>query len=119
MSRPIGIQSSRPSSSHNRPDVSPGAVRPEEQAASQYLATAYFRIQARYGFIDWHAIQTWQPKAAFLCGLSTLQGRPAEHPAGKVEEHFAAFFLWALYGLGAKLSGRKAADGVPHEVSWV
>ncbi|WWC73860.1 uncharacterized protein I206_107832 [Kwoniella pini CBS 10737] len=71
-----------------------------------YISTVYYRIQSRYGFLDWLSIQNWQFKHRYLCALQPLSDINIEQQddiARAIDEHFGAFFLWMLYGLGAKL----------------
>ncbi|WRT65969.1 uncharacterized protein IL334_002920 [Kwoniella shivajii] len=76
---------------------------PPENLGNHYISTVYYRIQARYGFLDWLVIQSWQSRAKYLCSLQPFNPSTINE-SDKVEDYFGSFFLWMLYGLGSKLS---------------
>ncbi|ODO07717.1 hypothetical protein I350_03291 [Cryptococcus amylolentus CBS 6273] len=86
---------------------------PSEAIGNHYISTVYVWIQSRYGFLDWVAIQRWQANATELCVLQPLQWKDGGLPEDdKVKDCYGAFFLWMIYGLGAKLCERD--PHVPH-----
>ncbi|WVW87103.1 hypothetical protein I302_109160 [Kwoniella bestiolae CBS 10118] len=99
------------------PDISdqvPLPAPPAENLGIHYITTVYYRVQSRYGFLDWVNIQGWQADYKKLCGLQPLNTHREGEISGSVEDHFGAFFLWMLYGFGAKLCENEGP--VPHEV---
>nr|XP_018260082.1 uncharacterized protein I303_06999 [Kwoniella dejecticola CBS 10117]OBR82240.1 hypothetical protein I303_06999 [Kwoniella dejecticola CBS 10117] len=101
------------------PNYTPLPEPPPENLGMHYITTVYYRIQARYGFLDWVSIQNWQSRYKDLCALQPLNDHrvPASGKVETIEDHFGAFFLWMLYGLGAKLcEGESRMLPVSHEV---
>ncbi|WVR09831.1 hypothetical protein IAU60_006907 [Kwoniella sp. DSM 27419] len=91
---------------------------PSEALGNRYISTVYYRIQARYGFLDWIAVQAWQARATELCSMQPIDvgddSGPLTHE--RVQDYYGAFFLWLLYGLGAKLCEKDDPSALSHEL---
>lgn len=79
-----------------------------------YLDVAYKHIQARYACLDWLRIRRWHEQADSICGpVNGGWGNGANH-----DSRMAAFFLWLVYGYGARMTEDINLPGaVSHEVS--
>ncbi|OXC67830.1 hypothetical protein AYX13_03725 [Cryptococcus neoformans] len=80
-----------------------------------YLDIAYKHIQARYACLDWLRIRRWHEQADSICGpVNGGWGNGANHDA-----RMAAFFLWLVYGYGARMTEDINLPGaVSHEIYY-
>nr|KIR45875.1 hypothetical protein I312_04845 [Cryptococcus bacillisporus CA1280] len=78
-----------------------------------YLDVAYKHIQARYACLDWLRIRRWHEQADSICGpVNGGWGNGANH-----DSRMAAFFLWLVYGYGARMTEDINLPGaVSHEL---
>ncbi|WVQ66218.1 uncharacterized protein L199_004397 [Kwoniella botswanensis] len=124
---PTSPRIARPSPSSHPPhppalheNLTPLPDPPSENLGIHYITTVYYRVQSRYGFLDWVNIQSWQADHKRLCGLRPLDSLLTNNDTTTtVQDHYGAFFLWMLYGLGAKLCENDIGSGmvpVSHEV---
>ncbi|WVO24466.1 uncharacterized protein IAS62_005834 [Cryptococcus decagattii] len=80
-----------------------------------YLDVAYKHIQARYACLDWLRIRRWHEQADSICGpVNGGWGNGANH-----DSRMAAFFLWLVYGYGARMTEDINLPGaVSHEIYY-
>ncbi|WRT69065.1 uncharacterized protein IL334_006048 [Kwoniella shivajii] len=90
----------QPSSPPQLP-INPNPVAPSIMAAEDLLNTVYYHIQCRYPFLDWKQLRQWHAD----------RDRYLHTPIdGSLGDQTIAFFLWAIYAIGAELQGAPGLD---------